>query len=248
MNTTKIKPLLRPSEGGGPDVQVAYVQRTSLIDCPGMISAVLFTVGCSFRCPYCHNPELVIGRTGLDPVPAEDVLSFLEKRRGRLDSVVITGGEPTLQADLAWFMARIRDMGFFLKLDTNGSRPEALASVIEQGLADYIAMDVKAPPEKYAAVAGTLVDITRVFRSIEMIMSSGVAYEFRTTFVPSLLDADDVAGIARTIEGASLYVLQRFVPSKHIDPRFGGEPVPSEDEMKRLAAACEPLVGRCIVR
>ncbi|HOJ15096.1 MAG TPA: anaerobic ribonucleoside-triphosphate reductase activating protein [Deltaproteobacteria bacterium] len=229
-------------------MKIAYVHKSSLIDYPGRISAVVFTIGCTFRCPYCHNPELVVHASGMTPIPDTEVLSFLEKRKGKLDAVVLSGGEPTMQPGLQGFMKKVKAMGFLVKLDTNGSRPEVLERVIAGGLADYVAMDIKAPPRKYATASGTLVDISRVHRSIEIIMHGRVPYEFRTTFVPSLHEPEDIVEIARMIEGANVYAIQRFVPSKHIDRAFMHLRSPEEEELVELAETCGRWVGRCLVR
>ena len=229
-------------------MKAAYLQKTSFIDYPGRISAVVFTQGCNFRCPYCHNPELVVPERYCGTIRIEDIFSFLEKRRGKLDAVVITGGEPTLQADLVPFMQRIRSMGFLVKLDTNGSRPQVLSEVIAQGLPDYVAMDVKAPWDKYAFVAGSPVDITDIGASVELIMGSGIPYEFRTTLVRSLLDPDDVMGIGRAIRGASLYVLQRFAASKHVERSYTDMAPMTDDQIATLVRDLGPLVERCITR
>ncbi len=229
-------------------MKAAYLQKTSFIDYPGRISAVVFTQGCNFRCPYCHNPELVVPERYCGTIRIEDIFSFLEKRRGKLDAVVITGGEPTLQADLVPFMQRIRSMGFLVKLDTNGSRPQVLREVIARGLPDYVAMDVKAPWDKYAFVAGSPVDITDIGASVELIMGSGIPYEFRTTLVRSLLDPDDVMGIGRAIRGASLYVLQRFAASKHVESSYTDMAPMTDDQIATLVRDLGPLVERCITR
>lgn len=229
-------------------MKAAYLQKTSFIDYPGRISAVVFTQGCNFRCPYCHNPELVVPERYCGTIRIEDIFSFLEKRRGKLDAVVITGGEPTLQADLVPFMQRIRSMGFLVKLDTNGSRPQVLREVIARGLPDYVAMDVKAPWDKYAFVAGSPVDITDIGASVELIMGSGIPYEFRTTLVRSLLDPDDVMGIGRAIRGASLYVLQKFTASKHVESSYTDMAPMTDDQIATLVRDLGPLVERCITR
>jgi pyruvate formate lyase activating enzyme len=229
-------------------VKIAYVQKTSFIDYPGKISAIVFTQGCNFRCPYCHNPELVIPERYCGTIRVEDVFSFLDKRRGKLDAVVITGGEPTLQAKLIPFMHRIKAMGYALKLDSNGSRPQFLREALDKGLLDYIAMDIKAPWDKYSLVAGSLVNITHIKDSIDLVRKSGIPHEFRTTLAGSLLEPDDVLGIGRMIEGASLYVLQKFVPSKHVDKDYTKKKTLPDDVIKRLVTDLHALVSRCITR
>ncbi|MGC8971837.1 MAG: anaerobic ribonucleoside-triphosphate reductase activating protein, partial [bacterium] len=161
---------------------IGGLQKFSLIDYPGKISAVIFTKGCNFRCPYCHNPELVIF-DGKDLIEEDYIFSFLREKRGKLDGVVLTGGEPTLQSDLINFLKEIKGLGFFTKLDTNGSNPEVIERLLEEKILDYIAMDIKANLEKYNDVTHSNVDIEKIKKSIDIIMHSGIDYEFRTTIV-----------------------------------------------------------------
>lgn len=227
---------------------IGHLQRTSLIDYPGEISAVVFTQGCNFRCPYCHNPELVDPPRFTHPLDQDEVLSFLGTRRGKCDAVVITGGEPCIQPGLIPFMKSLKEMGYLVKLDTNGSFPETLSEVLESGLADFIAMDVKAPVSRYPHVTRCIFDPGRVARSIRIIMGSGLAFEFRTTLVRELLSLEDVLKIGREIEGAPRYVLQRFVASKHVDERFLGADSFSEEQISDLKESLQGMVGRLIVR
>lgn len=229
-------------------MNVAYVQKTSFIDYPGRISAVVFTRGCNFRCPYCHNPELVVPDRYCGTIRQDDLFSYLDRRKGKLDAVVVTGGEPTLQADLIPFMERIKSMGFLVKLDTNGSRPQILREAIGAGIPDYIAMDIKAPWEKYSLVTGSLVNITDIRDSIDLIRTSSIPHEFRTTLPETLLNPDDVRAIGKMVEGASLYVLQKFVPSKHVEKTYEGKTSMPDEELARLVRELQSLVGRCTVR
>ncbi len=229
-------------------INIGHLQRTSLIDYPGEISAVVFTQGCNFRCPYCHNPELVDPSRFTHPLDQDEVLSFLSMRRGKCDAVVITGGEPCIQPGLIPFMKSLKKMDYLVKLDTNGSFPEVLSKVLESGLADFIAMDVKAPVSRYPHVARCILDPGRVARSIRMIMGSGLAFEFRTTLVRGLLSPEDVLEIGREIQGAPRYVLQRFVASKHVDERFLGAGSFSEEEISVLGESLQGMVGLLIVR
>ena len=229
-------------------MDIGFLYRSSFIDYPGKICAVAFTTGCTFRCPYCHNPELVDGSLPPGMFPEEEVLSFLANRRGKLDALSITGGEPCLQPDLASFMKKVKDLGFLLKLDTNGSRPEALARVIDRGLADYIAMDVKAPLEKYPLVSRTGSWKREIPASIALVMGSGVPYEFRTTLVEGLLEPEDVREIGEMIRGAKRYVLQRFVPSKPLDPSYAGAKTFAESSIASLLEELRGVVGYCSAR
>ncbi len=229
-------------------MNVAYVQKTSFIDYPGRISAVVFTRGCNFRCPYCHNPELVVPERYCGTIRQDDLFSYLDRRKGKLDAVVVTGGEPTLQADLIPFMERIKSMGFLVKLDTNGSRPQILREAIGKGIPDYLAMDIKAPWEKYALVTGSLVNITDIRDSINLIRASSIPHEFRTTLPETLLKPDDVRAIGRMIEGASLYILQKFIPSKHVEKAYEGQASMPDEDLEPLVTELQSLVGRCMVR
>ncbi|MDT8272469.1 MAG: anaerobic ribonucleoside-triphosphate reductase activating protein [Desulfomonilia bacterium] len=229
-------------------MKIAHVQKTSFIDYPGKISAVIFTRGCNFRCPYCHNPELVDPARFTPLIVKEEVLSFLEKRRGKLDGVVITGGEPLLQDGLLEFLQRVKSKGFQVKLDTNGSRPRQLREAIRLSLVDFIAMDIKAPLERYYQIAGSLVNVSEIRSSIELIMGSSQPHEFRTTIARSLLSPDDIVQIAQMIRGASHYVLQKFVPSKHVDPSFLSEKSFTQEEIELILDQIRPMVGRCSVR
>lgn len=208
-------------------MQLKGWQCTSLIDFPGHIATVLFTGGCNFRCPMCHNADLVLRPEALPSIPAAQVMAHLEQRAGMITGVVITGGEPTLQPDLGDFIAQLKHSndGLAIKLDTNGYRPDVLAALLDEGLVDYVAMDVKAPPEKYAQLAGrepNRFDVTRIERSINLIRENQRPYEFRTTVVPSLLTASDIEIIARWLDGAETYILQQFRAQGILNPTLAG--------------------------
>ena len=193
--------------------------RTSLIEFPDHIATVLFTGGCNFRCPMCHNADLVLRPDSGPALPEEEVWAFLERRRGLVNGAVITGGEPTQDRDLPAFLRRLRRHHLDIKLDTNGYCPDVLQALLTEGLVDYVALDVKAPPAKYPALTGLGdVDVSRVERSITLLRRSGVAHEFRTTVVPGLLVEEDIAAIARWIAGVQHYVLQQFRPLHTLDP------------------------------
>jgi len=229
-------------------VKIGYLQKTSFIDYPGRISAIVFTQGCNFRCPYCHNPELVIPQLFTDPVPEEKVIDFLSRRTGKLDGVVITGGEPTIHHDLPDFLMKMKSMGFKVKLDTNGTNPDMLRQIIQENIVDYIAMDVKAPLDKYSAVVCSEIDQQTIAQSIRLIIDAGCASEFRTTLAKSLLQPEDVMRIGELIQGSSMYVLQSFVPSKHVDQEFIHETNFNENEIMHLIDGLSTLVDSCILR
>jgi len=223
-------------------MRIGGLQRFSLIDYPGRICAIIFTQGCNFRCPYCHNPELVEPSLFQECIPEGEIFRFLEKRRGRLDAVVITGGEPTIQSDLIPFVETIRAMGFLVKVDTNGSHPEVVEGLIGRRLVDYISMDVKAPLHRYGEISGTPVDPASIKRSIDMIVTSGIDHEFRTTVVPSLLDEGDLMEIGATVAGAARLVLQRFVPTTVLDNSLSTEETFDDETFERL----QRLLGKYV--
>jgi pyruvate formate lyase activating enzyme len=185
------------------------LQELTLIDYPGKIAATVFTIGCNFRCYYCHNPELVLPEKikNTKTLSEEEILNFLKGRKGLLQGLCITGGEPTLENDLLDFIKQVKALNFLVKLDTNGSNPEVLKKLLENKLLDYIAMDIKAPLAKYAIVAGVEIDLNRIQESIKLVRQSGLEYEFRTTIAPGLT-AQDILDIVPLIEGADNYYLQ----------------------------------------
>jgi pyruvate formate lyase activating enzyme len=198
-------------------MRIAGINKTSLSDYPGKVAAVIFTQGCPLRCVFCHNESLVKPEKFQPCMPEEEVLGFLESRRGRLDGVVITGGEPTVQADLSDFLRKTREMGYAIKLDTSGVNPNALRDILEARLVDYVAMDLKAPPEKLARMTRLPAMPALVRKSIDIILNSGIDHEFRTTFVPALLEETDVWKIGEMIPGAHCYALQEFVYHPELD-------------------------------
>ena len=206
------------------------LQKMTLLDFPGKVACTVFLGGCDFRCPFCHNYELADGSAR--PVMDEAALmAFLEKRRGLLDGVAITGGEPCLRPDLPDLMRRIRGLGFAVKLDTNGTHPALLRGILEEGLADYVAMDIKNRPEKYARTAGLAeLDLTPIRRSVELLKAGGVDYEFRTTVVDELHEAADFEAIGAWIAGARRWFMQPFTDRDTVP--YGGLHAPSAQKME----------------
>lgn len=189
------------------------LQKLTLLDYPGKMACTVFTAGCNFRCPFCHNASLV---TNIDEerISEEEFFSFLQKRQGIIEGVCVTGGEPTLQPDLKEFLKKIKDLGYSVKLDTNGYRPEALKDIVNSGLVDYVAMDIKNSQAKYALTCGIEnLDIAKINESVEFLMSGVVDYEFRTTIVKELHTEDDIQDIVSWIKGAKKYFLQGFIDS-----------------------------------
>lgn len=227
---------------------IGGLQRFSLIDYPDKICAIIFTQGCNFRCPYCHNPELIDPQNFQSLIPEQEILSFLKKRKGKLDGVEVTGGEPTLQPDLLEFLKKLKKLGYLIKLDSNGSNPDLLEKVIQSKMVDYLALDVKAPLEKYREIVKVDVDSGKIRESIKLIMDSGLNYEFRTTIVQSQLNPNDLVNIGKLLKGANRYVLQRFVPAKTLDKKFLEEKSYSDEELVDLKDKIKDYVGECLLR
>lgn len=189
-------------------MKIGGLQKTSLLDYPDTISAIVWTVGCNFRCPFCYNKDIVLGNVEL--ISEDEVLTFLKKRFDMLEGLVITGGEPLMQDDIVEFIEKIKKIGYLIKIDTNGMYPEKLKELIDKKLVDYIAMDVKAPKKKYENLTGIKTDIKKIEKSIEIIKNSDVDYEFRTTFTPDFLTSEDILDIAKWLKGAKKFYLQQF--------------------------------------
>lgn len=227
---------------------IAGLQKSSLLDYPSKIAAVVFTHGCNFRCPYCHNPNLISAVSHNSFMEESVLFDFLKSRVGRLDAVVVSGGEPTLQNDLEEFFVKLKEMGFLTKLDTNGTNPNCIEKLTEKGLLDYIAMDIKAPFEKYSKVCASNVDTDKIRQSIKLLKTSNINYEFRTTVVRSQLSFDDFKNIAELINGADRYYLQKFVPIITLDKNFEHETTYGDSEFERIKEIFKPHVKEVFVR
>ena len=229
-------------------MRIAGLQKLTLLDYPEHTACTVFTAGCNLRCPFCHNALLV---TELDRCTeshtVEEILSFLKGRRGLLDGVVLTGGEPLLQAGAEDFLRTVKELGFDVKLDTNGTFPERLAAILEAGIVDYVAMDIKNCLPKYPMTVGLDTFDTRpVQESVQLLMTSGVDYEFRTTVMQPYHTAADIEAIGHWLEGAKRYFLQTFVDSGNL---IGAGMTPfTPDEMQGLAALARPFFGTVEVR
>lgn len=185
-------------------------QKLSLCDYPGTPAIVVFLQGCNFNCPFCHNRQLLSTAHSTSQVQEQEILHYLEKRRKTVPAVVISGGEPTLQSKLSLFIRAIKTMGYKVKLDTNGSRPDCIENLVLDGLVDYIAMDIKAPWQKYNLLSGAKVDRSSIQKSITCIAESGVPHHFRTTHYPPLLSEEDLGDIKAILPGKSAYIIQPF--------------------------------------
>lgn len=226
------------------------LQKTTLVDYPGKVAATVFTVGCNFRCPYCHNPELVLPELiQKQPQISEDeVLSFLKERQGLLEGLCITGGEPTLHPDLISFLEKVKSLGYAIKLDSNGSNPQVLQEIIEKKLVDYLAMDVKTSLEKYHLVTLGAVPLENIQKSISLIKNSGLDYEFRTTIAPEIVSEDDIFKIVDLIKPAHAYFFQTFKGIKTLDPKFTTLKGISEEKLQQILIQIKPFFEKCGLR
>lgn len=222
-------------------MEISGLQKLTLLDYPGRTACTVFLSGCNYRCPFCHNAALVLRPGELGTMSEEKFFAFLAKRHGLLDGVCVTGGEPTLRPELPEFLSRIKQEGFLVKLDTNGSDPDMLAYIIEKGLCDYVAMDIKASPGKYALACG-LANYApfRELESIRILRESSVEYEFRTTVVEGLHEPEDFEQIGKLIEGAPRYFLQGFVDSGDI--LCPGMTACSKEKMLRMLETAQKYV------
>ncbi|MFP4045519.1 MAG: anaerobic ribonucleoside-triphosphate reductase activating protein [Candidatus Aenigmatarchaeota archaeon] len=226
-------------------MKIGGLERFSLLDYPDHISAVIFTLGCNFRCPFCHNRELV--ESSVEAFDQDKVLDFLKKRSGQLEAVVITGGEPTLQEDLDGFIERTKEMDYLVKLDTNGTRPEVIEDLIDRELVDYVAMDVKTSPSKYNRAAGKEVDLEAIRKSIEQVKRLE-NYEFRLTAVPDLVDSKDIEEVGKLLKGCKNFFIQQFRPKNTLEPSFSEKESYQEKKLHSFRERMEKYVENCDVR
>ena len=235
-------------------MRICGIQKLSLLDYPGKFAATVFTGGCNLRCPFCHNAALVTRAAEASVIPVEEILAFLKTRVGKLDGVCVSGGEPLLQIDLADFLREVRALGFAVKLDTNGCFPKALAALLDKGLLDYVAMDIKNSPEKYPQTVGIPdFDVTPVLESAALLKASGVPYEFRTTLVGGLHEFSDMDGIGRIIAGVPVYYLQNFEDSGDLVGFAGGRRTDalggfSAGALEAFRHAAAPYAGKVVLR
>ncbi len=217
---------------------IGGIQKSTLIDYPKKTAATIFLSGCNFRCPFCHNPELVLPDIikKQPSISEKEIDDFLEERKGFLDGIVICGGEPTIHSDLPEFITKIKKMGYLIKLDTNGSNPEMLSSMLKKGLLDYVAMDVKSSKEKYDKTTGVPgIDVGKIEQSMNILRDSGRDYELRTTLVPGLVDKEEILKIVDWIKPTKKYFLQNFQnQGGTVDPNFSDIKPYSEEYIKEI--------------
>ncbi|MCX7982793.1 MAG: anaerobic ribonucleoside-triphosphate reductase activating protein [Syntrophales bacterium] len=231
-------------------MRIGGLQKVSLIDYPGQISSVIFTQGCNLRCIYCHNPELVYPQFWGEPIEPSEILRFLDQRRGKIDAVVITGGEPLLHEDLGSFISSIKEREFLIKLDTNGTCPHHLSRILQAGLLDYVSIDVKAPWDSYQKVAGVEVDVEKVNESLEIILASGVEYECRVTVALPVVTEDDLISLGHGLKHkhVSRLVVQKFrPPSRGLQANPALQP-PTDEMLERIKNTLAEIIPCVIVR
>ena len=223
------------------------MQKMTLLDYPGYVACTLFTGGCNFRCPFCHNALLVLDLDENYTIPEEEVLAFLKKRQGLLDGVCVTGGEPLINKDIGDFLSKVKELGFKIKLDTNGTNPALLKELVSQNLVDYVAVDIKNSPEKYAETVGLKsFDMSTINETVIFLMSGCVDYEFRTTVTKQFHTEKSMEEAARFIRGAKRYFLQNFVDSGNlIGSGITGQ---SKEEMEKLLAVVKKYVPDSCLR
>ncbi len=228
-------------------VEIKGLEKFASRDFPGHISSTVFVGGCNFRCPFCHNADLVLNPGRLPSLDLNLFLSYLDSRQGWLEGLCLSGGEPLLHEDIEVLARVIKDRGYLVKVDTNGSFPDRLEYLISQGLVDWVAMDIKAPPGRYPEVVRAEVDTGKISRSLDLIRRSGLPYIFRTTVVPGLLTEADLLEIADWLNGSRCFQLQQFVPQNTIDPAFlKFEPYPAQ-ELRNWAEKLKPYFGEVLL-
>jgi len=228
-------------------MKIGGLQKTSLLDYPGILSAIIWTAGCNFRCPFCYNKQLVLGKTEI--ISEETILSFLEKRRDVLEGLSISGGEPLLQEDIVDFTEKVKKLNYLIKIDTNGAFPERLKELIDKKLVDYVSMDVKAPKEKYDQLAGVKIDISKIEQSIDLIKNEAPDYEFKTTAVPGMLDKKDIVEIAKWLEGSKQFYLQQFKSDSPLVSSKLNDVVPySKEKLSEMLHEIKPFFKNCSLR
>jgi pyruvate formate lyase activating enzyme len=221
------------------------LQKLTLLDFPGKVACTVFTMGCNFRCGFCHNAPLVL-TADTPPYDEEAFFRFLETRKGLLDGVAVTGGEPLLQKDIAQFLARIKSMGFLVKLDTNGAFPQVLRRLVEEKLVDYVAMDVKNTPQKYPQTCGCTVDVDAIKESVAFLKSGTLPFEFRTTAMAETHTEEDFREIGRWLEGTERYFIQQFKDSGNLVGE--GFTAPTEEMMKKYLQAAQAFLPAAELR
>lgn len=230
-------------------MKIVGLVKTSAIDYPGKLASIVFLYGCNFRCKFCHNPNIVIGKKGeYEEISEESLFAFLEKRKGMLEGVVVTGGEPLINSDIEELCKKIKSLGYLVKMDSNGTNPEMLKNLIEKKLIDYVAMDIKNSPEKYGETVGAKIKINDIKKSIKIIMESGLPYEFRSTILPALHKTSDFEEMGELIKGAKNFYLQTFRPEITLDKKLSSALPFTKQEMADIKKIFEKYVKNVFIR
>jgi pyruvate formate lyase activating enzyme len=230
-------------------VDIKGVLRTSMLDYPGRLASVIFLSRCNFRCSFCHNPELILEPESLPSIKEEEFFKMLEERKGWVEAVVVSGGEPTLHEGLPEFIKRLKDLGLKVKLDTNGTNPKMLKGLLDENLLDFVAMDIKTSKEEYGNLTGNQTCLPLVEESVAMLKQAKVETEFRTTAVPGLFDEKIAGEIAEWLKGAKSFALQQFNSENlMVDKSLLNHKAFSPDEIKRFSEIFKPFVEKVAVR
>lgn len=228
-------------------MKIGGFQKTSLLDYPNYVSSIIWTVGCNLHCPFCYNKDLVDGN--VEKIPENHILDFLKKRKKMLDGIVITGGEPFLQKDISDFILKVKKHDLLVKVDTNGTFPDKLKDLIDGKLVDYVAMDVKAPKEKYEILAGKKVNISNIEKSVDILKNSNIDYEFRTTIIPGFLDKKDIIDISKWLNKSKNYYIQQFKSNVSlISEKLQGQKPYSKEELLSISDEIKDCFDVCDVR
>ncbi len=230
-------------------MNIRGIQKTSLIDYPGKICSILFVGGCNLSCKFCHNPDLVINSNSLKKLPDNEVLDFLLARKNIIDGVTITGGEPTLDKDLFQFCRKLKDIGFLVKIDTNGFLPDIIKSLCDQSLVDYFAIDIKTSPSKYNALTNSHIDFKKIIQTLEICKQFQLDYELRTTCIPEYASLDDFLEIKQSLGQVKNYYIQQFISNVDlIDPTFKEITPLTVKELKKIKDFISTFAENCEIR
>jgi len=228
-------------------MKIGGLQKTSMLDYPDKLSAIIWTIGCNFRCPFCYNKQLVFNE--VETIDEDDILEFLEKRKEKLEALSISGGEPLIYDDIFNFFEKVKKLGYLIKIDTNGAFPTKLKNLIDRKLIDYVSMDIKAPKHKYNQLCGVDVDISKIEESIEIIKNGAPDYEFKTTIVPGMLNKDDIIEIAKWMKGSMRYYLQQLKSdSPMILSELNGIKPYSNEYLNEILNEIKPFFKNCSLR
>jgi len=229
-------------------LEIKGFEKVSLIDYPGKMASIIFLPDCNFRCAFCQNPDLIERPGEVPTVKEEDVLDYLKEKRVWLDGLVVTGGEPTLHEGVVEFLKKVKELGLLVKLDTNGTNPEMLEELIKEKLLDFIAMDIKAPLDRYGEVSRAKVEIDDIRKSVGLIRESGLDYEFRTTVPKSLIKVEDIKKIGEWLKGSRAFYIQQFRPDTTLDKSFKREGQYTNEELEGLAEVAKPFFEKVEIR